>query len=77
MSAFCYSDNGVYRKTMAGGLDHMEFVLDSADEVSALPTNTAEAEVGGEMIGPCAPGSIAIAPGVTMMLAPNGTWFEL
>ena len=77
MAAFCYSDDGQYRQTMADELDHMEFVLDSPDDVTGLPNTKTAAEVGGEMIGPCAPGSVALAPGAVFMLGPNGVWFEL
>ena len=79
MAAFCYSEGGAYRKTMAGGLEHMEFVLDSADEVAGLPTNTEAKAVGGEMIGPCAPGSVALVPSTKgfYMLDSSGTWAEM
>lgn len=77
MASFCMSEAGAYRVTFGNRLPHMEFVLDSADETLGLPTNTESAVVGGEEVGPCAPGSIAIVPsenGAIYMMNPSGDW---
>jgi hypothetical protein len=76
MSAFCYKEAETYRKTFQYNLPHMEFVLSSSDELDTLPTNTADAVVSGERVGPCAPGSIAVVPSENAfyMMDPDGVW---
>ena len=79
MSVFCMKEAEVYRKTLAGSLPHMEFVLDSYEEVFTLPTNTEAREVGGELVGPCAPGSFAFVPASSeiYMMDNNGGWHQM
>lgn len=79
MGAFCYKEGETYRKTMAKRLDHMEFVLDSDAEVANLPSNTEAKEVDGEVIGPCAPGSIATVPSTSTiyMMDNTGAWYAM
>ncbi len=77
--AFCMSEAGAYRVTLGTRLPHMEFVLDSAAEIAGLPSNTETAVVGGEEVGPCAPGSVALIPSTSeiYMMDGNGAWYAM
>lgn len=79
MAAFCMAVDGKYRKTLAGDLEHMEFVLDASTDVAGLPTNTEAKLLYGELVGPCAPGSAAVVPseGAVYMLDCSGAWSKL
>ena len=79
MPMFCMKEADTYRKTLGNQLPHMEFVLDGDYEIHDLPTNTTAAEVGGEMVGPCAPGSVALVPSQSLifMLDCAGGWHQM
>lgn len=79
MAVFCSNEGGIYRKTVVHELDHMEFVLDSDADVASLPTNTEAKELSGEMVGPCAPGSVAMVPssGAIYMMDNTGSWYAM
>lgn len=79
MSTFCMAEAGVYRKTLKSQIPHMEFVLDSAAEIATLPTHETTAIVGGEEVGPCAPGSVALIPssGEIYMMDNTGSWYVM
>ncbi len=76
MASFCFNEAGSYRVTLGNRLPHMEFVLDSEADLTNLPTNTEPGTVGGEELGPCAPGSVALIPltGEIFMMNPAGEW---
>lgn len=81
MGSFCMNEGGAYRVTLGTRLPHMEFVLDSADDLVNLPTNTESSVVGGEEVGPCAPGSVALIPNAAgseiYMMNPSGEWYVI
>ena len=79
MASFCSNEGGAYRVTLGTRLPHMEFVLDSASEIASLPTNTQSSVVGGEEVGPCAPGSVALIPSSAeiYMMDNTGSWYVM